>query len=90
MLLIMKKDKSFKNKEKSIEELVFDLLQKGSISINELIKEINRKRNSATKQGVYRVLRKLNEEEKKITARKSKFKFFNHQKQKGKAKYPHI
>jgi len=64
MLLIMKKDKSFKNKEKSIEELVFDLLQKGSISINELIKEINRKRNSATKQGVYRVLRKLNEEEK--------------------------
>lgn len=60
----MKKEKSLKNKEKSIEELVFDLLQKGSISINELIKEMNKKRGSATKQGVYRVLRKLSEEEK--------------------------
>lgn len=60
-----------KNIEKSIEEIVIDLLQKGSLSINDLIKEISKERENTTKQGGARVLRKLSKEEKIIIHNKN-------------------
>ncbi|MFO0743742.1 MAG: hypothetical protein U0469_01680 [Candidatus Paceibacterota bacterium] len=67
----MKKEITIKNKDKSIEELVLEFLQKGSISSVNLIKEISKERKSSTKQGVYRVLRKLAKEEKIIIHNKN-------------------
>lgn len=69
--MIMKKDKSLKNKEKSIEEITIEFLQKGSLSTSDLIENISKERKNTTKQGVYRVLRKLNEEEKIIIHNKN-------------------
>jgi len=50
--------------KKPIEELILETLQKGSLLSVDLIEEIFKLRKGTTKQGVYRVLRKLNEEEK--------------------------
>ncbi len=54
---------NIKNKQ-SIEQLVVNILQKGSISSVDLIRNISLIRPITTKQGVYRVLRKLKNEEK--------------------------
>lgn len=49
-----------------VENLVIGTLQKGSCTTAELIEKVDQDRKGATKQGVYRVLRKLKKEEKII------------------------
>jgi len=48
----------------SIEELIIKILQEGPLATVELVGKISTVREGTTKQGVYRVLRKLNSEEK--------------------------
>lgn len=55
----------------SIEDAVIKLLQKGSLPISELIDKVDSLRHGATRQGVYRVLRKLKREEKIVIHKKS-------------------
>lgn len=55
----------------SIENLVLQTLQKGSLSTQKLIGEISRLRPKTTKQGIYQVLRKLKSEEKTVVHGKS-------------------
>lgn len=55
----------------SIEQLILETLQEGTISIIELIERISVIRLNTTKQGIYRVLRKLTNEEKIVIHRKS-------------------
>jgi len=53
-------------KKETIEQLVIDTLQKGAIATVDLILELHKVRPNTTKQGVYRVLRKLKNEEKVV------------------------
>lgn len=55
----------------TIEHSVVELLQKGPLTAVELIKRIQTKRPSTTKQGVYRALRKLKKDEEVIIHGKS-------------------
>lgn len=55
----------------TIENLLLQLLQKGSLTAVELIQRIQTKRLNTTKQGVYQVLRKLKREEKIVIHGKS-------------------
>lgn len=54
------------NQTEHVEKLVIDTLQRGSCSTAALIESIDRQRKGVTKQGVYRVLRKLKKEEKVV------------------------
>jgi hypothetical protein len=60
-----------KNPKRTIEQLLLETLQKGTDSASELIKKISIIRPKTTKQGVYRVLRKLRSEEKIVVHGKS-------------------
>lgn len=60
-----------KQKNQSIEQLVLKTLQKGTTSTIKLIESISIIRPKTTKQGVYRVLRKLKNEEKIVIYGKS-------------------
>jgi len=60
-----------KQKNQPIEQLVLKTLQKGTISTIKLIESISIIRPKTTKQGVYRVLRKLKDEEKIVIHGKS-------------------
>ena len=60
-----------KHYQEPIEQILFTLLQKGTMTIPELIEAIERTRPQTTKQGVYRVLRKLKNEEKIVIHGKS-------------------
>lgn len=53
-----------KKSRQSVEQLVFKLLQNGSLSGKELVDGVSFRRTGTTKQAVYRVLRKLKKEEK--------------------------
>jgi hypothetical protein len=53
-------------KKQNIENLVIQIIQKGSSATNDLIEKISDSRPGSTKQGVYRVLRKLKKEEKVV------------------------
>jgi len=58
-------------KDHQIEDLVLQVLQKGTFSTIELISKVSEARSKTTKQGVYRVLRKLKDEEKILIHGKS-------------------
>jgi len=60
-----------KHIKQPIEQLILKILQKGTISTIKLIKSISIVRPKTTKQGVYRVLRKLKGEEKIVIHGKS-------------------
>ncbi len=60
-----------KQPAQSIEQLIIATLQKGTLSTVKLIADISTIRPDTTKQGVYRVLRKLKEEEKIVIHGKS-------------------
>lgn len=60
-----------KHPKQPIEPLILKILQKGTISTIELIEKISALRLATTKQGVYRVLRKLKNEEKIVIHGKS-------------------
>ncbi|MEI6352892.1 MAG: hypothetical protein WCO35_03080 [Candidatus Nomurabacteria bacterium] len=64
----MKKDLNLN--KKPIEDLLLNILQKGPILISDLIYSLSKERGNTTKQGVYRVLRKLNNEEKIVINKK--------------------
>lgn len=60
-----------KHPKQPIEQLILKILQKGTISTRGLIEKISALRLATTKQGVYRVLRKLKNEEKIVIHGKS-------------------
>ena len=58
-------------KNPGIEESVLKILQRGSLPVSELISGVDAVRHGATRQGVYRVLRKLKRDEKVIIQKKA-------------------
>ena len=71
LLSLCKYDLMEKHPKQPIEQLILKTLQKGTISTVGLIEKISSVRLATTKQGVYRVLRKLKNEEKIVIHGKS-------------------
>ena len=57
--------------DKSVEEAVLNILQKGTLLGTEIVRQTSLLRTDTTKQAVYRVLRKLKKEEKIVIHGKS-------------------
>jgi len=60
-----------KSADNSVEEIVLEILQKGTLSGTEIVRQVSVLRPKTTKQAVYRVLRKLKDEEKIVIHGKS-------------------